>query len=136
MNNLIKMVEILRSVKMKILGFDHFQVKVKNLEESIEYFKNMGFTLVRETVHRDRSAEFQFGPDGPIMELHTSERAENPGHDHFAVLVEDLEAAIEELREKGIKVEGPSVVAATGRTLANLRDADGFRWQFIAPKKD
>ena len=97
MNNLISIVEIFCSVKMKILGFDHFQIKVKNLEASIEYFTNMGFTLVRETEHRDRSAEFQIGPDGPIMELHASERAENPGHDHFAVLVEDLEAAIGEL---------------------------------------
>ena len=121
---------------MKILGFDHFQFIVKDLEESVEYFTKMGFTLVRRTEHHDGSAEFQIGPDGPIMELHPSERNENPGHDHFAVLVEDLEDAIDELREKGLEVEGPRVVAATGRTLANFRDADGFRWQYISPKKD
>jgi catechol 2,3-dioxygenase-like lactoylglutathione lyase family enzyme len=121
---------------MKILGFDHFQFIVKDLEESIENFKKMGFTLVRRTEHHVGSAEFQIGPDGPIMEIHPSERNENPGHDHFAVLVEDLEASIEELREKGFKVEGPRVVAATGRTLANFRDNDGFRWQYISTKKD
>jgi catechol 2,3-dioxygenase-like lactoylglutathione lyase family enzyme len=117
---------------MKILGFDHFQFIVKDLEESIEFFNKIGFTLVRRTEHHEGSAEFKIGPDGPIMEIHTSESNENPGHDHFAVLVDDLAAAIEEVREKGIKIEGPRVVAATGRTIANFRDNDGFRWQLIS----
>ena len=121
---------------MKILGFDHFQFIVKDFDESVEFFKKMGFKLVRMTKHHDGSAEFQIGRDGPILEIHAPERNENPGHDHFAVLVEDLEAAIGELRENGIKVEGPRVVEATGRTLANFRDANGFRWQFISPKED
>lgn len=128
--------EIFPSVKMKILGFDHFQFIVKDMDRSVEYFKKMGFTLVRQTEHHDSSAEFQIGPGGPIMEIHASETNENPGHDHFAVLVDDLEAAIKELREKGIEVEGPRVVKATGRTLANFRDNDGFRWQFISPLKE
>jgi len=128
------MVEILSSVKMKILSFDHFQFVVNDVNESVAYFQKMGFTLVRKTEHHLGSAELQIGPDGPILEIHASERGENPGHDHFAVLVEDLEGAIKELREQGIKVEGPSTAKATGRTLANFRDADGFRWQFIAPK--
>lgn len=123
-------------IKMKVLGFDHFQFIVKDVEESVKYFKKMGFTLVRRTEHHKGSAEFQIGPNGPIMEIHASEANENPGHDHFAVMVDDLEAAIEELREKGIEVEDPRVVAVTGRTLANLRDADGFRWQIISPKKE
>jgi catechol 2,3-dioxygenase-like lactoylglutathione lyase family enzyme len=117
---------------MKILGFDHFQFIVKDLEESIEFFNKIGFTIVRKTEHHEGSAEFQIGPDGPIMEIHTSESNENPGHDHFAVLVDDLETAIEEVRENGIKIEGPRVVAATGRTIANFRDNDGFRWQLIS----
>ena len=121
---------------MKILGFDHFQFIVKDFEESVEFFKKMGFKLVRQTEHHKGSAEFQIGPDGPIMELHASERNENPGHDHFAVLVEGLEEAVEDLKAKGIEVEGPIFAAATGRTLANFRDADGFRWQYISPKED
>lgn len=121
---------------MKVLGFDHFQFIVKDLDESIEYFSKMGFTLVKKTEHHDGSAELQIGPDGPILEIHTSKSNENPGHDHFAVLVEDLDGAIEELREKGIEVEGPNFVAFTGRTIANFRDADGFRWQYISTKKD
>jgi len=121
---------------MKILGFDHFQFIVKNFDESVEFFKKMGFKLVRQTKHHEGSAEFEIGPGGPIMEIHASERNENPGHDHFAVLVEDLDEAVEELKGNGIKVDGPNLAKATGRTLANFRDADGFRWQFISPKED
>jgi catechol 2,3-dioxygenase-like lactoylglutathione lyase family enzyme len=120
---------------MKILGFDHFQFIVKDLEESVEFFKKIGLTMVRRTEHHEGSVEFQIGPDGPILEIHTTGVNENPGHDHFAISVEDIESAVEELREKGIKVEGPRYVASTRRTLANFRDVDGFRWQLVTQKK-
>jgi glyoxylase I family protein len=120
---------------MKILGFDHFQFIVKDYEESVEFFKKLGFELVRTTEHHEGSAEFRIGPGGPIMEIHASERNENPGHDHFAILVDDLESAVKELREKGIKISDPSYASLTGRWLANFRDNTGFRWQLISPKE-
>jgi glyoxylase I family protein len=120
---------------MKILGFDHFQFVVKDFDESVDFFKKLGFELVRTTEHREGSAEFRIGPGGPIMEIHESEKMENPGHDHFAIMVDDLDSAVKELRAKGIKVLDPAFAAPTGRWLANFRDNTGFRWQLISPKK-
>ena len=122
---LIKIVELSRSIKMKILGFDHFQFIVKDFEESVEFFKKMGFKLVRQTEHHKGSAEFQIGPGGPIMELHASERNENPGHDHFAVLVEGLEEAVEDLKAKGVEVEG---LLVGGLGAAESVEIETFTW--------
>ena len=120
---------------MKILGLDHMQFVVKNFEESVEFFKKLGFKLEKTTEHHEGSAEFRITPGGTVLEIHASERYENPGHDHYAILVEDLDLAVKELRNKGIKIDDPQFAAATGRRLANFRDNTGFRWQLIAPKE-
>jgi len=118
---------------MKILGLDHIQFIVKDFEESVEFFTKLGFELERHTNHHGGSAEFRISEGGTILEIHASETTENPGHDHFAILVDDLDSSIKELRQKGIKVSDSRVASATGRTLANFRDPSGFRWQLIAP---
>ena len=120
---------------MKILGFDHIQFIVKDIDESVDFFKKLGFKLERQTDHHGGSAEFRVFPGGTILEIHTTKSNENPGHDHFAILVDDLDAAIRELREKGIKISDPRISPDTGRRLANFRDNDGFRWQLIAPEE-
>ena len=123
-------------VQMKILGLDHAQFIVKDLKESIDFFEKLGFKFERKTEHREGgSAEFRMFPGGPVFEIHQTERMENPGHDHYALLVDDLDAAVKELRQKGIKLEDPSEVKVTGRLITNFRDSSGFRWQLVAPKK-
>lgn len=121
---------------MKILGLDHIQFIVKDLEASVDFFTKLGFELYRRTDHHGGSAELRMFPGGTILEIHATEPSENPGHDHFALLVEDLDASIRELREKGIKISDPHEASATGRRLANFRDASGFRWQLVAPEKE
>ena len=120
---------------MKILGFDHFQFVVKDFDESVEFFKKLGFELEKTTKHHEGSAEFRISPGGAVLEIHASERYESPGHDHYAILVEDLDSAVEELRSKGLEINDPQIATATGRRLANFRDNTGFRWQLIAPKE-
>jgi len=116
---------------MKILALDHIQFVVQDLEVSIEFFNKLGLKLDRRTDHYGESAELRMFPGGTVFEIHATEPSENPGHDHFALLVEDLDAAIKELREKGIKISDPRFVRTTGRQLANFRDPSGFRWQLI-----
>ncbi len=117
---------------MKILALDHIQFIVKDFEESVDFYTKLGFELYRRTDHHEGSAEFRMFPGGTILEIHATHNTENPGHDHFAILVDDLDEAIKELREKGIKISDPREVPTTGRRLANFRDSSGFRWQLIA----
>jgi uncharacterized glyoxalase superfamily protein PhnB len=50
------------------------------------------------------------------------------------VTVEDLDAAISELEEQGIRVDGPVKVRVTGRRLATVRDPSGFLVQLVEKK--
>lgn len=120
---------------MKIIAFDHIQFIVKNLDESITFFDKLGFKLETQTTHHGGSAEMRMHEGGPIFEIHAIESMENPGHDHYALYVDDLDVAIEELREKGIEISDPTEVAVTRRRIANFRDPTGFRWQLVGPKK-
>lgn len=121
---------------MKILGLDHIQFIVKDLGETIEFFKNLGFVLEKQTEHHGGSAEFRISPGGTVLEIHISGVNENPGHDHFAISVEDIDAAAKELRDKGVDVSEPRLIKVTGRRISDFRDNDGFRWQLVGPKEE
>ena len=69
--------------------------------------------------------------DGILLELHEAKATENPGYTHFAVTVQDLDAAVKALQEKGVPVDGPVEVPATGRRLATVRDPNGSLVQLV-----
>ena len=45
-------------ITMKILGVDHFQFIVKDFEESVEFFKKIGFELERTTDEQEEKSNF------------------------------------------------------------------------------
>lgn len=53
---------------------------------------------------------------------------------HFAFLVDDLDALCESYDADGIKVDGPLDNKATGRRLATIRDPHGFLIQLVQKK--
>jgi catechol 2,3-dioxygenase-like lactoylglutathione lyase family enzyme len=111
---------------------DHIEIVVKDLAHMSEFFQTLGFQVVRRTEHHGGAVELKLpGPDQVIFELHTLEAEENPGINHIAFLVEDSQATVDALTAKGIEFEtGPYHFPATGRTLTNFRDPQGFRVQF------
>jgi len=121
-------------IKMKIKGLDHIQFIVKDLEESIDFFIDLGFTLERRTAHYGDSAELRMFSKGTIFEIHATKPNENPGYDHFAILVDDINSSIKELREKGIEIDDPHYVPETGRIITDFRDPSGYRWQLVGIK--
>ena len=57
---------------------------------------------------------------------------ENPGVNHIAFRVDDVRAAHRELGVAGIEFDGPpELIPQTGRLIANFRDPDGWRLQFV-----
>jgi len=120
-----------------IRSIDHIDFAVRNLEEFVEMFEKLGFKLIRHSPHYTGSVEFQLpGPNQPIFEIHQVGPRENPGISHMALLVEDLENECKELAAKGISIEeGPVLVKASGRTLAIIRNPDGYRIQLVDTKR-
>ena len=114
---------------MDILGFDHLHVTVTDLEKAIDFYRGLGFNLVRRMEHGGDSARMKAGD--MLLELHEARATDNPGYNHFAVTVQDLDTAVKVMQEKGISVDGPVEVPATGRRLVTVRDPNGSLVQLV-----
>ncbi len=116
-----------------IRGIDHIELIVRDVEEFVTFFQNMGFKLLTRTSHHGESAELQLaGPNQPIFEIHQVGGEENIGVNHIAFTVDNAQATYEALQRKGItSMKAPNFVSATGRTTVNFRDPDGWRLQLV-----
>ncbi len=107
---------------MRPLGVHHVSVNVDDLEKAIEFYVGVLGLSVRD----DR-------PNLPVpgtwlnagdQQLHLVKGEASAGlGQHFALLVEDLDAVANELREKGFTVGGPMPVG--GARQAFVTDPDG-----------
>ncbi len=119
--------------EMKPLGFDHIHFTVRELDEAVRFYGKLGFVLVGRLEHGGESAQMA-SPGGLTIDLHLARATENPGYNHFAVSVENLDSAVAELQGQDIQVDGPVKVRATGRRLATVRDPSGFLVQLVEKK--
>ena len=75
--------------------------------------------------------------DGPRLELTYNHGVSHydlgTGYNHIAVAVDDLDATLAELAQKGIEPERPPyrVGGETGTRLCFVRDPDGYRIELI-----
>ena len=116
-----------------VLGIDHIELIVRDVDEFVEFYQKLGFALLTRTTHHGGSAELQLpGANQPVIEIHTVSGEETIGVNHIAFKVSSAQEAFEEIKGKGITPErGPQFVQATGRTNVNLRDPDGWRLQLV-----
>ena len=123
---------------MKVVGADHTNFRVKNLDASLDFYRDIlglePFGL--EEYHRG---------ERPIVSLRVTEqfilhltpdpefeRGSTGGYDHLALVVEDAEPdeLAEQLRKSGVEVEKQfeSISGALGEGPAlYVRDPDGYR---------
>ena len=117
---------------MKVLGIDHIELIVRDVDEFVAFFEAMGFKLLTRTNHHVSSVEMQLpGDNQPIFEIHQVGREENIGVNHIAFKVDSAQEAYQQLQGKVKVMREPNYVAATGRTTVNLRDPDGWRLQLV-----
>jgi len=116
-----------------IRGIDHIELIVRDVDEFIAFFQQLGFQLLTRTSHHGASAELQLpGPNQPIFEIHQVSGEENIGVNHIAFKVDNAQETYEELHSKGLtSLRTPNFVPATGRTTVNFRDPDGWRLQLV-----
>ncbi|MTI71031.1 MAG: methylmalonyl-CoA epimerase [Firmicutes bacterium] len=95
---------------------DHIGVAVKDLEETLKFYRDvLGLELQGTEVVKDQRVKVAFLPVGDTeMELLESTDKEGPiakyinkkgeGIQHIAYRVDDIENAIKEMKEKGIRM--------------------------------
>ena len=116
---------------------DHIELIVNDLEGYVRLFEAIGFKLLSRTTHHGVSVELQLpGPSQPIFELHQVQGEEVIGVNHLAFRVDDVRAAYDTLKKQGVRFERePQYIKETGRTIANGRDPDGWRFQLVDAKR-
>jgi catechol 2,3-dioxygenase-like lactoylglutathione lyase family enzyme len=102
--------------RVKPLAVHHVSVNVTNAVESVAFYTD----LLGGTVREDRP-DFGFGGAWINLgstQLHLIEAGvpANLGQ-HFAILVDDLDGVVDELRAKGVQVDDPVVVGSDLQTF-------------------
>lgn len=102
----------------KILGVDHIGIAVKDLQEVGAFWETLGLKSTgEETVAEQKvTTGFYPTPNGSEIELLVASEAGSPiekfieknggrgGIQHIALRVDNLEAALADLKEKGVKL--------------------------------
>ena len=101
---------------MKVKKIDHIGIAVKNLDETMKFYEEaLGLKTVATEVVEDQKVRIAFipvgdseveliestSPDGPVAKFIES-RGE--GLQHIAFRVENIEEALQELKNKGIRL--------------------------------
>jgi catechol 2,3-dioxygenase-like lactoylglutathione lyase family enzyme len=108
---------------MHALGIHHVAIAVTDLEDASRFYEEvLGFA--RRDDRPDLAVAGAWLDTGSGQQLHLlqAEPAENVGQ-HFAVLVDDLDARVAELRQMGIDISDPSPVGRARQSF--LRDPSG-----------
>lgn len=107
---------------------DHIDLRVPDLEQAVSFLDKLGLQVLRRTEPPRRSVEMALpGEHQVVFELRESDVA-GTTVDHIAFRASS--SAVPHLIGQGLTFDSEHViVGATGRTVSNLRDPFGGRWQ-------
>ncbi len=146
---------------MKIVGVEHTSYTVSNLERSLEFYVGvMGCKVLWQRQNSDQYLrDIVAMPDAVVNAAHlgipgtdhhlelfeyvqprgvaADVRNNNPGSSHIAWLVEDLPAAYQELKAKGVQFRSEVVTidkgVNTGGLSVYMLDPDGITIELFEP---
>src|SRR6266511_9639 len=116
--------------------FMHTMVRITDPEKSRAFYEALGFTFSRDMdIVRDGQLEatnyfYSLGDAENVLELtfnHDGRSYElGDAYGHIAIAVDDLDTALDELKQQGIKAERePYRVREGGSRICFVRDPDG-----------
>jgi lactoylglutathione lyase len=123
------------------MAFIHTCHRITDPQRSIAFYEALGFERRRELPIREEAVNYFLGvpgTNGPEPEL--TYNFETPagrydvgtGYGHIALKVDDLDATLSALTEKGIEPERPPyTVREGGSRICFVRDPDGYRVELI-----
>ena len=115
-----------------IVGLDHIEFCVGNIEEVADFFKKLGFTEVGRSDHHGGAVMLMSpGTQGILFEFHYGKDTEAPGLNHLAFKVDNMEETYRDLMGKGIQFAGPPKHSDNRNcNMVNTRDPAHMRIQF------
>ena len=124
---------------MKALKIDHIGIAVKDIEAALKFYsETLGLKLEGEEVVAEQKVKTAFLPVGDTeVELLESTESDGPiakfiekkgeGFQHIAFKVDDLEATLNELEEKGIRlIDRKPRIGAGNKKIAFLHPKSTF----------
>lgn len=98
---------------MFVKGLSHIGVPTRNLEESLEFYKSLGFEIVGMGNEGKEDAVAFVGLQGVVFELYLSEEKQDiPGVvNHIALDVDDIEGTYLWAKKQGYKIVTPGIVS-------------------------
>ena len=117
----------------------HTCYRITEPDRSVAFYEALGFEKRRELPIREEAVNIFLGIPGhevPELELTYNFGVDayelGTAYGHVAVTVDDMEATLAQLKEKGIEPERPPYsVREGGSLLCFVRDPDGYRIELI-----
>jgi lactoylglutathione lyase len=117
----------------------HTCYRIGDPERSIAFYEALGLEKRRELPIRDEAVNYFLGVPGkpePELELTYNFGVDayelGTGYGHIALTVDDMDATLAALAEKGIEPERPPYrIREGGSLLCFVRDPDGYRIELI-----
>jgi lactoylglutathione lyase len=119
----------------------HTCYRITDPDRSIAFYKALGLEMRRQLPIREEAVNYFLGvpaTDGPELELTFNFETPEGGYDvgtgygHIALSVDDLDATLARLEEKGTEPERPPyTVREGGSRICFVRDPDGYRVELI-----
>ena len=102
-------------MKNHIKGLAHIGVYTNDINKSIDFYKKLGFALDREdTVPTEPPIRLAFLSAGTclveLVEQHNPLQRNHGFVDHFAVVVDDIDAAVASANANGINIDANTIM--------------------------
>lgn len=124
-----------------ITGIGHLAFRITDLERALDFYcDKLGF---REAFRLERDGEpspwivyIQVAP-GQFIELFPGAKevapqpGRNGGYNHFSLGVDDMEATLQELRDRGLDIPGEAKQGLDGNWQYWIADPDGNRIELM-----
>lgn len=118
----------------RIVGLNHVAVSVTDYKAATDFYsKQMGFREAFSFREADGSpylTYFQINRD-TFVEVMQATPQRPAGCPHFGLEVEHLDAAVEQLRQRGVQVRAPSVSPRTGSRIAVASGPGGINMELL-----
>jgi glyoxylase I family protein len=120
----------------RIIGIDHPALAAEDVDRLSDWYCDvLGYEKV---VRHDKPVWILRAPDGTLLEVMPQDDTPRPvrttwtpGWSHLALRVDDFDAAVAELQQKGVEWSGEEMGAVGGGRVRNFFDPEGNMFQIL-----